>query len=187
MQVSSFDQTRLTGSFWVPGMFLVQCLGWKISGERYWCLSVGLQYISVLKSCESFITSDTSYETEPMRRIDYKLKLPITNRLSKRRNRLILLFKILNKRIKERNVPPLILAKKNKKERKEKQLKLEQGNRNISFGYDFSINKKCARVYMELPHSLKAPKKKQQKPQKTQQKHKNKTKQQANKWKDKIK
>ena len=93
-----------------------------------------------------------------MRRIDYKLKLPITNRLSKRRNRLILLFKILNKRIKERNVPPLILVKKKKKERKEKQLKLEQGNRNISFGYDFSINKKCARVYMELPHSLKAQK-----------------------------
>ena len=34
LHVSSFDNTCLTGSAWVYEILLVQCLGWKLSGER---------------------------------------------------------------------------------------------------------------------------------------------------------
>ena len=33
---------------WLNGIFLKQCLGWQLLGERYWCLPVGLEYNSVV-------------------------------------------------------------------------------------------------------------------------------------------
>ena len=45
--VCSLEQMRLIRRAWLYGILLVQWLGWQLCGDRYWCLSVGLLYMSV--------------------------------------------------------------------------------------------------------------------------------------------
>ena len=42
------EHIRFTLMASLNGIFLKQCLGWQLLGERYWCLSVGLEYKSVV-------------------------------------------------------------------------------------------------------------------------------------------
>jgi hypothetical protein len=46
--VSTVEHIRFTLMASLNGIFLKQCLGWQLLGERYWCLSVGLEYKSVV-------------------------------------------------------------------------------------------------------------------------------------------
>jgi hypothetical protein len=46
--VSTLQYIRFTLMAWLNGILLKQCLGWQPLGERYWCLSVGLEYKSVV-------------------------------------------------------------------------------------------------------------------------------------------
>ena len=48
--VSTVEHIRFTIILmaWLNGILLKQCLGWQLLGERYWCLSVGLEYKSVV-------------------------------------------------------------------------------------------------------------------------------------------
>jgi hypothetical protein len=45
--VNTRQQMRLIWRAWLYGILLVQCWGWQLCGERYWCVSVGLLYMSV--------------------------------------------------------------------------------------------------------------------------------------------
>ena len=42
--VSTVEHIRFTLMAWLNGILLKQCLGLQLLGERYWCLSVGLEY-----------------------------------------------------------------------------------------------------------------------------------------------
>ena len=42
------EHIRFTLMAWFNGILLKQCLGWQLLCERYWCLSVGLEYKSVV-------------------------------------------------------------------------------------------------------------------------------------------
>ena len=42
--VSTVEHIRFTLMAWLNGILLKQCLGWQLLGERYSCLSVGLEY-----------------------------------------------------------------------------------------------------------------------------------------------
>ena len=42
------EHIRFTLMAWLNGILLKQCLGWQLLCERYWCLSVGLEYKSVV-------------------------------------------------------------------------------------------------------------------------------------------
>jgi hypothetical protein len=46
--VSTVEHIRFTLMAWLNGILLKQCLGWQLLGERYWCLSVGLENKSVV-------------------------------------------------------------------------------------------------------------------------------------------
>ena len=46
--VSTVEHIRFTLMAWLNGILLKQCLGWQLLGERYRCLSVGLEYKSVV-------------------------------------------------------------------------------------------------------------------------------------------
>ena len=46
-KVLSFEQMRRAVLY---GIFFVTCGGWQLEGSRYWCFSVGLEYISTLTS-----------------------------------------------------------------------------------------------------------------------------------------
>jgi hypothetical protein len=45
MVVSTVEHIRFTLMAWLNGILLKQCLGWQLLGERYWCLSVGLDFV----------------------------------------------------------------------------------------------------------------------------------------------
>ena len=47
MKSSSLEHTRRILRLWLKGIEVVQCLGWQLSGRRYWCVSVGFVYKSV--------------------------------------------------------------------------------------------------------------------------------------------
>ena len=46
--VSTMEHIRFTLMAWLNGILLKQFLWWQQLGERYWCLSVGLEYKSVV-------------------------------------------------------------------------------------------------------------------------------------------
>jgi hypothetical protein len=46
--VSTVEHICFTLMAWLNGILLKQCLGWQLLGERYWCLSVGLDYKSAV-------------------------------------------------------------------------------------------------------------------------------------------
>ena len=46
--VSTVEHIRFTLMAWLNGILLKQCLGWQLLGERYWCLSVGLEFKSIV-------------------------------------------------------------------------------------------------------------------------------------------
>ena len=46
--VSTVEHIPFTLLAWLNRILLKQCLGWQLLGERYWCLSVGLEYKSVV-------------------------------------------------------------------------------------------------------------------------------------------
>ena len=48
LMVSTVEHIRFILMAWLNGILLKQCLGWQLLCERYWSLSVGLEYKSVV-------------------------------------------------------------------------------------------------------------------------------------------